>query len=119
VKTVDPIISTRTVTAPSIPHEGDVRDKDRKARFNDSSPGCTICLTALVSDWTEDARLQFSEMFAEELTTCGQVHMKLGDVDALPMRTIKGTTLIGFDIDGRVYHELEEHDAFLCIGGPL
>lgn len=118
-KIIDPMISTGKVTAPStLNADGGANDKDSKDLSDDSLLGCSVRLTALVKDWSEEGRHQFVEMFSDRMTTCEQAHMKLGDVEAFPMRTIKGTTLVGFNVDGRVYHELEEHDALFCIGGP-
>jgi len=45
--------------------------------------------------------------------------MRLGEVEILPKTSYVETTLVEFTIDGRIFHELEEHNALMLTGGSF
>jgi len=91
---------------------------DNAELFNNSLPGCSVSLTALVRDWTEDARRRFLDLFRKG-QICGEARMRLGEVEVLPKTSFVETTLVKFTIDGRIFDELEEHDVLMLTGGPF
>ena len=93
-------------------------DNDNAELFNNSLHGCSVSLTALIKDWSEEERHRFLELFRKG-QICGEARMRLGEVKVLPKTSFMETTLVENTIDGRIFHELEEHDALMLTSGPF